>query len=288
MTPDEHRNEDIPAIQASLRRKLIPEASARIVSEEIQGWLERGHSREELANIIAQRICATWTLVPRGAFSQLKRLIANRPMELCDLLERDFWEALMRPSKTTASRHRRKQVRAKPKTTEERISRLRSAKDLYERRRRRARIMGIGRIESESLEQPDPRDTAGRSLSELLFGNDVKGRRPEGPCLDAIMKGGEVQMSRGIDCLEELFGRSRKLLPKGLPGRRDGRELFYGFPAVLQCMDVLLRECDRRRPWLVDRDRRRLVLSGILRRAKKVAPRSTFSELAAVLNQHLG
>jgi hypothetical protein len=87
---------------------------------------------------------------------------------------------------------------------------------------------------------------------------------PAGPCLDTLLKFGEVQMSRGAYCLESLFGVDRHNLPKSLPSVRRGRYIFYDLRALLVCMSVLL-ETGR---WVPDPDRRALVLRGIIKRAE--------------------
>src|SRR5206468_10240076 len=116
-----------------------------------------------------------------------------------------------------------------------------ASKNSYENLTRKARRRGRpGLIEQEfGLKSP-----------ALSFLNPFKRSPPSGPCLDDLLKGGEVKMSAGLYCLESLFGVDRHQFPKTLPCSRRGRQVFYDLRAVINCMLSLLDGSTPGRRWL--------------------------------------
>jgi len=96
-------------------------------------------------------------------------------------------------------------------------------------------------------------------------------RARAGPCLDKIFHRSETQMCGPGDSLQNLFGLSRKRLSMADPAIRHGRETFYDYRGVLACMDALLKQSPENSYWLPDATRRRLVITGILLRARQEA-----------------
>ena len=147
--------------------------------------------------------------------------------------------------------------RRKITTAEERIRRIKAAKNRHERLRRRY-ITIPGWIERNFAESSD--------YSLLDPQNALP---PTGPCLDEIFHGGVVKMCYGTYSLQSLFGlRRKKLSAAGHPIRRR-REAFYGHKAVLRCMVALLKQTGPAASWLPDPTRRRTVLTGVLFRAQQ-------------------
>src|SRR5207248_8484696 len=116
------------------------------------------------------------------------------------------------------------------------------------------------------------------------FLNPFKRSPPTGPCLDDLLKGGEVKMSAGLYCLESLFGVDRHQFPKTLPCSRRGRQVFYDLPAVINCMLSLLDGSTPGRRWLPEVVLRKRVLTGIIQRVRDVCPDP---KLADILNETL-
>src|SRR2546430_878042 len=104
-----------------------------------------------------------------------------------------------------------KRKRAKPLDEEQRRKNKDRAKNRYDSGRK-YRATGVGIIE--------------REFSQKLTLNPFDDRPLSGPCLDKLFAGGEVKMSRGPYCLEDLFAMDRHKLPKNLPYVRRGRERF--------------------------------------------------------------
>jgi hypothetical protein len=84
-------------------------------------------------------------------------------------------------------------------------------------------------------------------------------------------------MSRGEYSLERLFGVDRHKLPTSLPPVRRGRRVFYDLRHVLECIEEFLESGQ----WLADVQRRKLVLSGIIDRAKQIGQH----KVATLLNE---
>src|SRR5262249_51204883 len=112
----------------------------------------------------------------------------------------------------------------------------------------------------------------------FLLSDPWNPRKPSGPCLDALLNFGHVPMSGETYCLESLFGMDRHNFPKSLPYVRRGRRILYDIRALIECMVVLLEKGK----WFQDINRRKLVLTGIIQRARDVGQNP---ELAAVLER---
>jgi hypothetical protein len=95
--------------------------------------------------------------------------------------------------------------------------------------------------------------------------------------LDVLLNFGAVPMSGETYCLESLFGIDRHNFPKSLSPIRRGRRIFYDIGHLIICIVELLEEGK----WLPVTDRRNLVLSGIIQRAKDIGR----SKVAAILEQ---
>ena len=201
--------------------------------------------------------CIASKIAPRFRYpsKDLERLIANRPAELAAALEASFIDDLRMLAQTLSNSPKPKKTRAKPLTEEERRRNLKASKNRYERgKRQRCDRRKVGRIEQEF--------TIGVRAFPLT--DPLNKEAPTGPCLDTLLNLGEVPMSGSVDSLESLLGVDRHNLPKSLPPIRIGRRIFYEIGALVKCIMALL-ESGR---WLPDPDRRKLVLRGIIQRAR--------------------
>ena len=238
-----------------LERRFVKSVSVPELSAEITRLLKllgkKAGTFENVGQYLAEK------LAPRFAHKsdELRRLIKYRPEQLAavahaalmDEVERELMPAIMK----------RKKSRRKITTADERIRRMKAAKNRHERLRRNY-IIRPGWIEREFAER------SGYSL--LNPDNDLP---LTGPCLDEVFHGGFVKMCYKTYSLQSLFGlRRKKLCAAGRPIRR-GRETLYGYAAILRCMVTLLRQSGPAAPWLPDPARRQTVLSGVLFRARQ-------------------
>jgi hypothetical protein len=264
----------------------VAQDNAQLLRDKLKVRLEKPISVEQLAGELARILkalgkkpgtpemvarCIASKLAPRFRCpsNDLERLIANRPAELAAALEASFIDDLMLLAKTLSNSPKSKKTRAKPLTKEERHGNRTASKNRYERiKRQRSDRREVGLIEQEfSMGVP--------GFSSLAFSNKAS---PTGPCLDTLLKLGEVPMSRGVCSLESLFGMDRHNFPKSLPHVRRGQRILYDIRALVKCIMVLLESGK----WLPDTDRRKLVLSGIVQRANDFGRNP---ELAAILEQ---
>jgi hypothetical protein len=280
-------DDGIASLKAELRRELLPGVNGRLVFDKVLQLLqEQTHkpSRDELARALTGFLVQTWSLAPLED-SAVERLIENRPTELYAVVEASRRDELQKVMNLILNSPPKNKARAKPRTDEERMTNVRKAKARHERIRKDITIRP-GLIEKEFSEAPVAISNPYGSI--ILFGTSTgQGALPGGPCLDDIFIGGEVRMSIGVYSLENLFGRSRKLLPTALPSRRVGRKLFYGHQAVLKCIEGLLAEKNRRSPWLLDPNVRESVLVALLDRARRLATPDILDGFEAAIRDHL-
>lgn len=253
-------------IKEELRRKLLPTLSLRELADEITDILKslgrNPGTREEVSAALASKLISKFARPNR----EIERLINRRPREVHSLLHADALEELQDFIRTYPETFSATKSRQKVATEADRIRRRKESKNWYERRRRRSRELGF--IEREFSDSSRP------SLTELLqglsTGQPLK-LPPTGPCLDDIFHGGAVRMCGNTYSLQSLFGLSRKKLSEAAPGIRRGRELFYNYRAVLRCMQGLLEHTGKDAAWLRDPSRRRMVMTGVIFRAKQEA-----------------
>jgi hypothetical protein len=281
--PSAESDEELPRLKAELRSSLLPVIKIEVIVGEILGFLkgkgDKRYTREELALAIANCLAAKWSFV-RSRRSPIERLIENRPRELDTVVQGSRYDDFWKLAKAIANLPRKKRRRAKPRTDKERRKNIQLAKNRHERVRWH-RGIECGLIEREFSKPPAP-----RSFFETITGQSLAGQLPGGPCLDDLLRGSEVRMSKDMYSLESLFGRSRKLLPTALRRHRVGRNFFYGHHAVLQCIDALLEEKNRRTPWLPDPAIRQFVLAGILIRAQATAAPEILADFEQTLQKH--
>jgi hypothetical protein len=292
-------DEDWDKVRSDLRKQLLPQMSNRLIASYIWNFLsEHGRkigSREKFAYELGEYLSGKAMLLPRRNL-RLQRLIENRPRELSALVWNSFWVDDVGLGKYSSELQRPKRRRAKICSAAERKQSVKRSKRQHEIGRGFARLRP-GLIETDfSDSTPDSsgqsRDSslAGKPLINILFGNNILPLNvtPGGPCLDDVFGGDEVEMTHGYNSLENLFGRSRKLLPQGLPRRRLGLKFFYSYIAVLKCIDALLNQKQGRKPWLADPQLRRTVLETLLSRAREKATPEVLAAFQRLLHKHLG
>jgi hypothetical protein len=111
----------------------------------------------------------------------------------------------------------------------------------------------------------------------FLLSDALNRRPPTGPYLDVLLKFGYVPMSGETYCLESLLGMDRHNFPKSLPHVRRGRRILYDIRALITCIVTLLEKGK----WLPETNRRTLVLTGIIQRARDIGQ----PKVAAILEQ---
>jgi hypothetical protein len=263
----------LEVLRSELRERLALQVRMKEVADEIAKLLRtvKKITREKLAVELARGLATKFPFLER---QQLERLIANRPTELGALLESSRWDDYQRATEWILKEPKAKR-RARITSEKERIRRTKAAKNWHEHLRR-SYVTTPGWIE---------RDFAERPHSVLLGPYDSL--PPTGPCLDDVFHGGAIQMCNGIYSLQSLFGLGRKKLAAAGKGRRRGREIFYRWRAVLRCMVALLKQTDPAAPWLPDATRRRIVLTGILLRARQEATPEIGEAFAKQLGPYL-
>ena len=256
-----------------LKEKLEVRLAKPVTVEQLAGKIalvlkalgKKPHKRETVARGIASELAPQF----RHPSNALERLIANRPAELAAALEASYIDDLRLFAETLSNSPKPKKTRAKQLTEEERRRNRKANKNRYERTKRQR----FGRREVGLIEQEFAIGVRRFSLTDPL-----NKAAPTGPCLDTLLNLGEVPMSGDLYSLKYLFEVDRHNLPKSLPHVRRGRHIFYDIRALVKCITALL-ESER---WLPDPDRRKLVLSGIIQRAKDFG---AGPKLATILEQ---
>ena len=261
-------------IREELRRELLPAISLRELAAEITDLLKllgrKPGTPEEVGAALARKLISRFARPNR----KIEQLIDHRPRQLHAMLGEIVWDEIQQLIKANPQILHAKAPRAKIATDEERTKRTKAAKNRYEHLRR-TRYIGRGSIEQQFGE-----------TSPFSLGGLLEQSPPWGPCLDDIFRGGRVKMCDGRYSLQSLFGVSRKKLAAA-PKIRRGRETFYDYRAVLDCMDTLLKQSGERAAWLPDQERRRTVLTGIFFRAKQEATPKIADAFAKILLPHL-
>ncbi len=284
---------NVDGLKEKLRGLLRDTIPPDVVEREILGFLEqkcsRRLTRNELARRLSRFVVTKWDLGSRRDALWCE-LIESHPQELNRVVDAAFTTLIGRFGAYLAANKPKPIRRPRALTADEKRENARRAKARYERLRT-TRKVGTGLIEREFSKAPEvvnPNNGVPLryGLVNLLFGQLETDGPPGGPCLDDIMNGGEVQMRKGMYSLEQLFGRSRKLLPVKLPHRRRGRQILYGWRAVLRCMDFLLSEQKGRHKWLPDSVSRAYILKAILERAKLKAKPEITSEIEALVSKY--
>jgi hypothetical protein len=264
--------EDRLAIQQKLQWRLAKNVSVADLVDVIARLLKSFGKRvkvEVVARGLADELAPRFT----QKSNELQRLIKYRPKQLSALADSALWDELQREVIPVVMAQ--KKSRVKITTEEERIRRTKIAKNRYEHIRR-SRVTTPGWIERNFAEQ---------SGSFLL--DPYHRLPPTGPCLDEIFHGGTVKMYDDIYSLQSLFGLGRKKLSAAGSGIPRGRETFYGYCAVLACMDALLKQTGSGAHWLPAPARRRTVLTGILFRARQEATPKIREAFERTLVPHL-
>jgi hypothetical protein len=255
-------------LKSDLRDRLQPEADLATLANGISEFLHKhGGQRVNLAHNLAVYLTQQYSVSDRKS-GTLRHLIEHHAEDLAAFLDgisfkeyRAIDIAQLPPS--------RKSIRAKPQTEAERAQRRKTAKNRYERRRFWYRD---GLIERHFAKHTPPSALLDPNLSPLLSW------QPTDSCLDILFRGGVVKMCGDWDSLENLFGVDRHRFPKSLPSKHRGRKVVYALDAAVECMIHLLANPDRYPQWLPEPKRRKIVLKGMIERA-----RSFSSELANTL-----
>jgi len=215
---------------------------------------------------------------------ELQELIKYRPEELSALKDaavREHFETEMLPMIL-----RQKKRPAKLRTPEERLRRIRTAKKRHEMATR-SYIPKPGAIERDFSTRSNVRQAENLKLLtplQALFSLDPA--PPTRTCLDEIFRGGRYPMC-GADSLQWLFGLTRKKLYMAKPEIPEGRRCFYDYRGVLACMAALLKGTGSHADWLPDPGRRRIVLTGVLFRARQEASATIARAFERTLGPHL-
>ena len=258
-------------LRIALRARFLREVPQEDLELDILRYLNGlGYGQPQiLARDLAQHFHQTRpVLKPKD----IKALIQRRSEELHSLLESIDFEDCRALAKSISMFPRPKRKRKKPSNEAERQRNKRRAKNRYDRGRKYYRTQA-GRIERDFGEAKSWLSSPGA---------------PSGPCLDELFKGGEIKMVRGMYCLQDLLGRGRQKIPRHLPSIHRGRECFYNLDSLLECMRRLLADDQANRGWLPDPVKRRIVLTGIMRRAQDVAPANVRAAVIKALTPFLG
>jgi hypothetical protein len=253
-------DEDHETIRQELQQSLTKPITTADLAHEIARLLTSVRGKVD-PRVVAQRLAKD--LASRFTYKSeaLEKSIKYRPKELANLVNQAAnlahqaaWDDIK--TKVLPMIAAQKKVRRKVKTQEERARRSKHAKNRYEHVER-SYISKPGAIE---------REFSARSALLSLYPLPVTG-----PCLDKIFHGGRYKMSGAVDSLQWLFGLSRKKLSMARPAIKKGRENFYGYRAVLACMEALLKQAGPNAYWLPDPARRQTVLTGVVFRARREA-----------------
>jgi hypothetical protein len=253
------KRKSLDRIQAELLAKLLPQTDPHILKNEIHELLNNlaGDSARNanLASNLAAYLTQKYWITDTKA-GGLRRLIQYHAKELRqfidDLAFKEFYASL----KAGLLPKLNKQTRRKLLTKTELAQRRKLSKKRYDSRRCEYRD---GLIEEQFGTFSSPLHSIGRA--------------PEGPCLDVFSKTGAVVMAGRTDSLENLFGVDRHRFPKSLPHERRERNQVYSLDAFVSCLAHLLANGDSNKQWLPDPIKRKLVLTGIIRRAHQFSPK---------------
>jgi hypothetical protein len=256
-------------LEVRLTKRLSVDQLAREITQILKPLGKKPGTPERVARHIATVLAPRFRILS----TELDKLIANRPAEFAAALDASQMDEYTRLVKIISTFPMPKKIRAKQQLSEEQKQRnVKTSKNSYERRKRRHYPRReVGLIEEEF----------GTPRFSPLFPDAA----PTGPCLDTLFEFGGVSMSQGADSLERLFGMDRHRFPKSLSNYRyrRGRRFFYDLRAVLECMHQLL-ESGR---WPSDIERRKLVLSGIVQRAKYIGKPKVAALLEAFFRPYL-
>jgi hypothetical protein len=272
---------DPELLTQKLKELLAKPANVYQLAREIRDTLKslgtRPGSPETVAHHVATRLVSRF----RHVSQPLEQLIANRPTELAAALDASDWDEYSKLAERISRLPKPKKTRARQLTGEQKRKARKNSKNRYERRTRQGfRYGGMGLIEEQFAIQPpfwlcnpsDPVAPTTPSVNVLL-----NQPQPNRGCLDVLLNGGDVPMSGQTYCLESLLGVDRHNLPKSLPHVRRGRRISYGIRALIACIAALLEQAK----WLPETDRRTLVLTGIIQRARDIGR----PKVAAILEQ---
>jgi hypothetical protein len=268
LTWTELAQHDPKLLTKKLRDRLAKPVDLDQLAREIRHVLRtlgtRPGSPETVAHHIATRLASRFSHVS----PTLERLIANRPAELAAALDASDWDEYSKFAETISRLPKPKKTRAKQLTDEQKRKSRRASKNRYEKRKRQhLRYSETGLIEEEFAIRKRP----------FLLSDPLNRRPPTGPCLDVLLNLGAVPMCGETYCLESLLGMDRHNFPKSLPHVRRGRRIFYDLHALVKCIVTLVEKGK----WLPETDRRNVVLSGIIQRAKDLGQPTA----AAILEQ---
>jgi hypothetical protein len=260
-------------IKSELWDRLQPEVNPATLANDINEFLRRHAGRDvNFAHNLVAYLTQKYSVSDRNS-GELRQLIEEHSDDLAAFLDgisvHDIGKNLESLTKIIAQIPRTK----KPRTESEAARRRKRSKNRYEWRRRQYRdgliIKQFGTIERGSV--LDPRR---------------KTRPSEGPCLDILFRGGAIRMAGHADSLENLFGVDRHRCPKALPHKRSGRNKVYYLDAFVECLIHLLANRDGYEQWLNEPRQRKLVLRGIIRRARRFSS-ETGNMLAERLRPYL-
>jgi len=226
-----------------------------LIEAEIRALLTQGDISPAVAKHMAERLTTKWRF---ASIDAIDRVIENRPELLDQTVIASARDEVERLIKMLPNLPRPKQRRKKPSSDQERSQRIAKSKKRYDRHRT-YKATGVGLIEREFGEH------------RLSLSNPFPADPPSGPCLDSLLAGGGVKMSRDLYSMEDLFGFDRHKFPKSIICVRRGRSVFYDLRGLMQCMVAFLGEKRPERNWLPEPVRRQRVLTGVIKRAQDVA-----------------
>jgi hypothetical protein len=242
-------------LQDKLESKLTKRINVDQLASEIEQVLKSLGKQRNTREAIARQVASALAPRLRRVSQALERLIVNRPAELAAALEASEIDDMRRFAEFLSTLPKPKQTRAKQLSEEERRKNRNASKNRYESTKRR-------RFSREAIGWIEQHFAINDSRVSLL--HHLNQPEPTGPCLDALLNLNAVPMSGAVYCLESLFGVDRHKLPKSLPHIRSGQRILYDIRALVKCILARLESGE----WLTDPDHRKLVLSGIIQRAK--------------------
>ena len=261
-----------------LRNRLLAPIDVKELADDLLRILKRLPDslppKQQLATVLAQFLGQRWSVRSRV----VEQLIERR----AELLSDTFRKMEFEDRKALGLYFSKNPPEEKKLTPEEkaRLASRRNPKNRYDQTRSFS-SSAMGHIEYEFSEY----------RSDILFSlaSVAGGEPPSGPCLDGILTGGYVHMVPGVYCLQDLFGMDRHRLPKALPCKEErSRERLYGLKGVMECMSRALGDERPEYRWLPDVERRKVVLTGIISRARKVGSIKVARAVEKILRPHLG
>jgi hypothetical protein len=263
-------------LEDRLAKSVNPNQLAREIRNVLKSLGKRPGSLEMVAHHIATGLVSRFSHVS----PTLEQLIANRPAELAAVLDASDWDEHRKVAERISRLPKPRKTRSRRLTEEQKRKARKNSKNRYEKRKRQGFRYGeMSLIEQQFAisERPfslsDPSNRPPLPCLDVLLNRP----RPTGRCLDVLLNRGDVPMSGETYCLESLLGMDRHNFPKSLPHVRHGRRISYGIRALIKCIIALLEKGK----WLPETDRRNLVLSGIIQRARGVG----HPKLARILEQ---